>query len=155
MLLLDARASADARTGATPSPSATAMRASGAAKAVAEGDAKLAAVRAGAARRCREGRGDKVFVVHDARRVDATSGARGHLPDAAEDVINNNRMRGELEAALASLSSSRPMSARAAGHPRTGQASLDESQLPMVEKALAAESRPSLKAASRACAPPS
>ena len=38
------------------------------------------------------------------KAVDAVSGQPAKLPDDAEDVINNNRMRGELEAAMAALS---------------------------------------------------
>src|SRR5258705_13777939 len=45
--------------------------------------------------------GDRVFVVRDGKAQDAATGAATALPDSAEDVVNSNRMRRELEAALA------------------------------------------------------
>src|SRR5690349_20976547 len=47
--------------------------------------------------------GGKVFVVKDDKAFDPVTGAETPLPEGAEDVVNNNRMRGELDAALASL----------------------------------------------------
>ena len=47
--------------------------------------------------------GDKVFVVKDGKAFDPVTGAEPTLPADAEDVINNNRMRGELDTALAAL----------------------------------------------------
>ena len=38
--------------------------------------------------------GARVFVVRDGQAVDAATGNNEALPDTAEDVINNNRMRG-------------------------------------------------------------
>src|SRR5688572_19259855 len=46
---------------------------------------------------------DRVLIVRDDKVFDAATGAEAALPDGAEDVINNNRMRRELEAALAAL----------------------------------------------------
>ena len=40
--------------------------------------------------------GDKVFVVKDGKAVDPVTDAPVALPDNAEDVINNNRMRARL-----------------------------------------------------------
>ena len=45
--------------------------------------------------------GGKAFIVRDGKTVEAASGAAATLPADAEDVVNNNRMRRELEAALA------------------------------------------------------
>ncbi len=39
----------------------------------------------------------------DGKAYDPVSGAELALPEGAEDVINNNQMRGELDAALASI----------------------------------------------------
>ena len=90
--------------------------------------------------------GDKVLVVHDGKTTDAATGAEATLPESAEDVTNNNRMRGALEAALASLKVLSPDPAvRRAAIEELGKATLDEAQLPMVEKALAAESDAQLK----------
>ena len=82
-----------------------------------DNDARIAALNAGRARRRPRSpafvqallddevkvAGDKVFIVHDGKAIDAASGAAATLPDGAEDVTNNNRMRGALEAALAGL----------------------------------------------------
>src|SRR6187399_3068865 len=47
--------------------------------------------------------GDKVFVVKDDKASDPVTGAAATLPADAEDVVNNNRMRGELDTAMAAL----------------------------------------------------
>ena len=66
--------------------------------------------------------GDKVFIVHDDKAIDAATGAPATLPDGAEDVINNNRMRGALEAALAALRLFSPdVAVRARGDRRARQ----------------------------------
>ncbi|MDQ2735751.1 MAG: urea ABC transporter permease subunit UrtB, partial [Pseudomonadota bacterium] len=90
--------------------------------------------------------GEKVYVVHDGKTSDAASGAAASLPDAADDVSNNNRMRGALEAVLAVLQLSSPdLAVRSAAVADLSKASLDEAQLPLVEKALAGETDPGLK----------
>ena len=45
--------------------------------------------------------GDKVLVIKDGQAFDPVTGAAQPLPADAEDVINNNLMRGELDTALA------------------------------------------------------
>jgi len=47
--------------------------------------------------------GPLVLIVRDGRAQDAATGELVTVSDAAEDVINNNRMRNELETALAAL----------------------------------------------------
>jgi urea transport system permease protein len=90
--------------------------------------------------------GDKVFVVHDGQASDAASGAAATLPDGAEDVTNNNRTRGALEAALAGLRVLSPdLAVRRGAVDELAKASLDESQLPLIEKAFAAETDAGLK----------
>ena len=89
---------------------------------------------------------DKVFVVKDGKGFDPVTGAEVAVPEGAEDVINNNRMRGELESALAGLKLfSKDETARRAGI-KTLQAESDESKLPLIEKAFAAEQNADLKA---------
>src|SRR5664279_5140029 len=44
-----------------------------------------------------------VFVMKDGKGYDPVTGAELPVPDAAEDVINNNEMRSELDSALASI----------------------------------------------------
>ncbi|HYE39643.1 MAG TPA: urea ABC transporter permease subunit UrtB, partial [Ramlibacter sp.] len=83
--------------------------------------------------------GDRVFVVRDDKAVDPVSGAEVPLPEDAEDVVNNNRMRGELDMALAALKLfSRDPAVRAAAVAQL-QKEPDEARLPLIEKALAAE----------------
>ena len=87
-----------------------------------------------------------VLVVEGDKAVDASTGAPAALPGDAEDVVNNNRMRGALQGALASLRLLSPdREERAAAIAELGKQSLDESQLPLIEKALAAEGDAELK----------
>ncbi len=87
----------------------------------------------------------KVFVVKDGKAVDPVTGAEITLPATAEDVINNNRMRGELEAALAGLKLfSKDEKTRREGI-KALQTESDESKLPLIEKAFAAEANAQLK----------
>src|SRR2546421_5633629 len=44
-----------------------------------------------------------VFVMKDGKGFDPISGAETPVPETAEDVVNNNEMRSELDAALASI----------------------------------------------------
>ncbi len=90
--------------------------------------------------------GEKVFVVRDDKAREAATGAEATLPEDAEDVINSNRLRRELESAMASLKllSANPLERRQAV--RELRDGADESKLPVIEKALAAETDASLKA---------
>ncbi len=91
--------------------------------------------------------GDKVFIVHDGKATDAASGTEAKLPDGAEDVTNNNRMRGVLEGAQATLRLiSTDLAVRKAALAELSKVSLDEAQLPLLEKAYAAETDAALKA---------
>jgi len=142
-LLLFACSLARALTGAEATAIATGdndSRIAALSAAATKGDARLAAlVQALLADEVKVAAG-KVLIVHDGKTTDAASGAEASLPDGAEDVTNNNRMRGALEAVLASLKLLSPDAAvRRAAIDELGKASLDESQLPMVEKALAVE----------------
>ncbi|RZL51800.1 MAG: urea ABC transporter permease subunit UrtB, partial [Variovorax sp.] len=89
---------------------------------------------------------DKVFVMKNDKGYDPVSGAELAVPDAAEDVVNNNLMRGAFDAAQAVLKlASKDVAVRAEG----AQGLLkepSESRLPAVERALAAESDPAIKA---------
>jgi urea transport system permease protein len=84
--------------------------------------------------------GDRVFVVRDEQARDAASGAEVALPADAEDVVNSNRLRREIDAALASLRLFSPDPARRAAAVRElRDATLDAGRLPLIDKALAAE----------------
>jgi urea transport system permease protein len=89
--------------------------------------------------------GDKVFVLRDDKAFDAVTGTELRLPDNAEDVINNNRMRGEIDSALAALKLfSKDDKVRAAAVKQL-QSDADETKLPLIEKALATEQNPAIK----------
>jgi urea transport system permease protein len=86
-----------------------------------------------------------VVVMKDGKGYDPVTGAEVAVPDAAEDVINNNQMRGELDAALASIKLFSPDVAVRTEAVKTLQGEPDEAKLPLIEKALAAETVPSIK----------
>jgi urea transport system permease protein len=90
--------------------------------------------------------GDKVFVVKDAQAIDPVSGQTASLPAGAEDVINNNRMRGEIDTALAALK----LFSADVGERRQAVVALlkepSQSKLPLLSKALASETDAGIKA---------
>ena len=88
---------------------------------------------------------DKVFVVKDDKATDPVTGASLKLPDDASDVINNNLMRGELDNALAALKLLSKDPQIRANAIKTLSGGGDESRLPLIEKAYAAETVPTLK----------
>lgn len=89
--------------------------------------------------------GDQVFIVKNNKAFDAVTGAEIPLPTTADDIINNNRMRGELDTALAALKLfSKDESTRAAAI-QSLLKDPDEAKLPLLDKALATESVPALR----------
>ena len=88
-----------------------------------------------------------VFVMKDEKGHDPVTGAEVPVPEAAEDVINNNQMRGELDAALASIKLFSAETGVRADAVKTLASEPDEAKLPIVEKAYAAEQVPAIKAA--------
>lgn len=92
--------------------------------------------------------GDKVYVVKDDKAVDAATGQAATVPAEAEDVVNNNRMRGAIGASLAALQLFSPeLATRQGAIAELQKNSLEESQLPLIEKAIAAETDAKLKLA--------
>ncbi|HEY0818238.1 MAG TPA: urea ABC transporter permease subunit UrtB [Rhizobacter sp.] len=90
--------------------------------------------------------GDQVFVVRDDKAVDAATGAAVTLPENAEDVVSNNRMKGALQAAQAALQLVSPdVETRRTAITEMAKQTIDESQLVLLEKALAAETDAGLK----------
>ncbi len=114
-------------------------------EAVAEGDAKLAALlEALLADEVRTFEG-KAYIVRDGKATDVATGAIAELPAGAEDVSNNNRMRREIAAALATIQLLSPdVTVRGAAIAALKN-EVDESKLGMIEKAEAAETDASLK----------
>jgi urea transport system permease protein len=89
--------------------------------------------------------GGHVLVVRDDKATDPVTGAAATLPADAEDVINNNRMRGELDSALSALKLfSRDAKLRSAAIAEL-QKDPDESKLALIEKAYAAEQDAAIK----------
>ena len=82
---------------------------------------------------------DKVFMLKDDKAFDAVTGAEATLPDDAEDVMNNNRMHGELDSALATLKLFSPDIKVRAAAVKAMESETDEAKLPLIEKAYAAE----------------
>ncbi len=89
--------------------------------------------------------GNKAYIVNGDEVKEAATGAVTKLPEGAEDVVNNNRMSSEIEAALAAGQLlSKDAATRAEAIDSLSKAA-DESKLPVIEKALAAETDPKLK----------
>jgi urea transport system permease protein len=90
--------------------------------------------------------GNRVFIVRDDKATDPVTGTATPLPADAEDLVNNNRMRGEIDSALAGLKLfSRDARLRAAAVAEL-QKDADETRLPLIEKAYAAEQDAAIKA---------
>jgi len=89
--------------------------------------------------------GDKVFVIKDGKGFDPVTGNEVTVPDEAEDVMNNNRMRGELDSALAALKLFSKDEATRIAAIKQLQSDADETKLPLIEKAFAAEPNAQIK----------
>ena len=92
--------------------------------------------------------GEQVLIVPGgdaARAVNAVTGASATVPDSAEDVVNNNRLRREFETALAALKLFSPDRDLRAAAINELKDQVDESKLGLIEKAEAAESDAELK----------
>ena len=87
----------------------------------------------------------KAYIVRDGKAVDPILGTEMPLPEGAEDVISNNRMRGETDNALAALKLFAIDDKTRAEGIKTLQSESDESRLPLIEKAYAAEQNLQLK----------
>jgi urea transport system permease protein len=88
----------------------------------------------------------QVYVIKDDKAFDPVTGAVLELPDDAEDVVNNNIMRSAYDAAQAALKLTSKDDAVRAEAAAALFKDPDESRVPMVEKALAAEANPKIKA---------
>ena len=89
--------------------------------------------------------GGKAYIVRGDKVTDAATGAAATLPADAEDVVNNNRVRREFEAALAALklfSPDRAVRDKAIDELKDGA---DEGKLFVIEKAIGAETDAGLK----------
>jgi urea transport system permease protein len=89
--------------------------------------------------------GDTVLIVKDGKASDPVTGADVPLPEGLEDIVNNNRMRGELDTALAGLKLSSKDDAQRATAIKALQKDPDEAKLPLLDKALGTEANADLK----------
>ena len=89
--------------------------------------------------------GGKPVIVRDGKAVDPVSGTENVLPDTADDVMNNNRMRGEIDTAMASLKLLSTDANVRLDAVKTLQGEVDESKLPLIDKAFAQEMVPDIK----------
>ncbi len=89
---------------------------------------------------------EQVLIVDGENVSDAITGKPALLPETAEDVVNNNRMRGALQQALAALKMFSPdVAARREAVTELSKEPMVDSQMPLLDKALAAETDPELK----------
>jgi urea transport system permease protein len=87
----------------------------------------------------------RAYVLREGRAFDAATGAEAMLLAGAEDTVSNNRMRRELEAALAALSLLSPEREARAKAITELKAGADPALLALVDKAAAAETDAALK----------
>ena len=114
-------------------------------KALASPDAQTAAFLQAMADDAVRVNGTQVLVVRDGKAVDPVSGEATALPDTAEDVINNNRMRGEIDDALSALQLLSPDAALRTQAAKSVLKEPDPTKLAMLEKALASEADQAVK----------
>ncbi len=88
----------------------------------------------------------KAYIVADGKTVEAASGKPAVLPADAEDTVTNNRMRRELESAIAVLRLVSPDRAVRAAAITELKDQVDEGKLGLIDKATNAETDPDLKA---------
>jgi len=112
------------------------------AKAVAQGDDKTAAFLQALADDAVKVAAGKVLVIKDGKGLDPVSGQAVDVPPDAEDVMLNNRLRGEIDTALAAL---KLFSSDTGLRKQAALALLkepDASRKPVLDKALASEKDP-------------
>jgi urea transport system permease protein len=91
--------------------------------------------------------GDTVWVLRNGQAYSPVDGSAQAMPADAQDVVSNNRMRGEIDAALAAL---KLLSPDNAVRLKAAQALIkepDTAKAPLIAKALAAEGRDDIRQA--------
>ncbi len=88
----------------------------------------------------------KALIVRDGKATDAATGASVPLPETLEDVVNPNRVRRELESALAALKLFSPDRAERAKAVTELKDQVDEGKLVLIQKAESSETDPDIKA---------
>ncbi len=91
--------------------------------------------------------GEVVLRVKDGAAIDVATGNKVvPLPESREDVVLNNRVRRELGSAIAALKLASPDRATRLEAAKTLQSGADEEMLPVIQRALAKEQDPDIKA---------
>ena len=90
--------------------------------------------------------GNHAVLMRDGKALDPVSGTEVTLSDSAEDVVNNNRMRGEIDDALSALQLLSPDVALRLKAAQNLLKQPDTSKLAMLNKALAQETDDAIKA---------
>lgn len=88
----------------------------------------------------------KALIVRDDKGIDPVTGAEVPLPADAEDIINNNRMRGEIDTALAGLALFGKDEAKRMAAAKALTKEPDAGRLSLLDKALAQETSDKIKA---------
>lgn len=90
--------------------------------------------------------GKQVLIVRDGKAVDAVTGTEvSPLPEGAEDVVLNNRVRREIESAVAALKLVSTERAARMAAAKSLEGGADEGMLPLLGKALEKETDPEIK----------
>ena len=113
--------------------------------AVAHPDAKTQALIQALSEDAVKVQGNRPLIVHGDTGEDPVSGAAVTVNDSAQDVMNNNRMRAELDLALAAMKLLSGDEAVRRDAIKTLQGEVDETRLPLLEQAWAQESVADLK----------
>ena len=87
----------------------------------------------------------KALIVRDDKGIDPVTGAEVPVPADAEDIINNNRMRGEIDTALAGLALFGKDETQRLAAARALTKEPDAGRLPLLDKALAQETNERIK----------
>ena len=128
----DERSAAIAALVAEGDPKAAALL-----EAVSEGEMQIVELKGGAKR---------VLIVKGEQATDAVTGeAVAPLPEGREDVVANNRLRHEIEGALAAFKLLSPDRAKRLAAAKQLASGADDSMLGLVRKALAKETDPDIK----------
>jgi urea transport system permease protein len=83
--------------------------------------------------------GDKVWMVRDGQALDPVTGQATAMPESAESLVSNNRMRGEVDSALAALQLLSPDDGLRMKAAQSLVSEPDASKSSLLDKALAAE----------------
>jgi len=121
-------------------------RAAAIAALLAEGDPRAATVLQAVAEGEAQVAGKRVLIVKGGEAVDAITGDKvDPIPEGAEDVVANNRLRKEIEGALAALKLLAPERDTRLAAAKELAGGADAAMLPLVKKALDKESDPQIK----------